>query len=975
VLQQQLVSVDFTQGLDKKSDEKLVLPGKLTSLQNSAFDGPNTLGKAGGYTQLSDGSILGGGHIASADGLMKLGDELLVGSARTLYSAGGAGLVSKGRLPKWGAQKRPLIRNNATQSGFDVAVADTVELHAWQDSRGGIRVTVRDTVRGTLYQADVSVSATGVLPRCLSNGATFFLLYVEGNNLQLRTLSAAAPQAFGAAVTVLGNAANVTQQMDALYETAGAVIYLAYRSSGNQLEIRKISTAGAVLASITVAENPTRGLCVAWNSTASTLAVFDHENGAGNLNVRVYTAALVLSAGPTVVEAGGVTVWPRMCALANAGAAGWRLFYEQTNATVKDTRVRFADISGAAVVTSGPADFQRGAGLGSQPFDTGGDRLIALTYEAATPNLQPTVFVVKTDVATPEVVARLVAGVGGGILSAARLPNVPADKSGIYILAVNEKGRLTVETKNSGTTIIDKTPEGISVVELDSAARLQALPVADLLFLCGANPAIYDGRGIVEAGFHLFPEKPGIAVTVGGGVLTAGTYGCVLVYEWTDNRGRRWVSAASEPAQVTVAANDRLTWTMPTLRITRKKSSNGHANVRIVPYRTEANGAVYYRVAAPDVAPENDVTVDSVAFADQTVTDANLVANEPLYAQSTLDAGPVPPCRTACIHENRVTLAQLEDGDRIALSLQVRDGEGLRFNEDLRYLVPANGTDLETVLSMAGRLYALRQGGILAWDGNPPNDAGGGSDFTEPRVVSPDVGCSNFRSLVETPDGWMFESGKGRYLLARNEQLAYLGGDVETYTEAAIAAVCLRAKDQARWYTASGDVLIYDWTYRQWSTLTEHEAAGAVEWGGSVVHAAPGGTLYIEGGYTHDGAAIQQLWETGWLRVAGLNGFQRVWQALFVGQSYSPCILTVEIAFDFADYSEQFEVDVGASFGAVEVPLALRHHLSQQKCSVVRFRITESDATAPYQGVRLTELSLSVGVKKGPRKFPAAKTF
>src|SRR3989304_1115330 len=50
-LEKQIVGIDFTQGLDTQTDERLVVPGKLLTLQNMTFSTNNALSPRGGWAQ------------------------------------------------------------------------------------------------------------------------------------------------------------------------------------------------------------------------------------------------------------------------------------------------------------------------------------------------------------------------------------------------------------------------------------------------------------------------------------------------------------------------------------------------------------------------------------------------------------------------------------------------------------------------------------------------------------------------------------------------------------------------------------------------------------------------------------------------------------------------------------------------------------------------------------------------------------
>lgn len=965
-LQKQHIEVAFTGGLDTKSAGKLVVPGEFTTLENSGYTtGENQLGKQGGYSQLASAAKSGGGSLSSAEGLMTRSDELLIASSGELHARTSDGWVGKGEIPRVSASNRPVIRNTGTQTGFDcVAAGDAIEVHAWEDSRGGVRASIRDITNGAFYLDDVELSATGKLPRLLVNDTTVFCLYLEAANLKWRTFTRTGPNAWAAAVTLATDAASATPQMDAVF--GGADIYIAYRSSANELEVLRVDTAGATVDSATVTENPTRGLCCFWFGGSSRLGVVDNEPGAGKLQFRVFTAALAVHAGPTTIETSASVPFPRLGATPVESSA--RLFYEMTAAAAVDVMVRYADLTDAGAAGAATV-FLRGVGLGSVPFFLNGELVVGVLHESG---LQPTAFVARGEATSSlrpigHIVARCVAGNGGGLLASARVPNVASRGDGTRVWPVNERGRLTLD----GDARADLTPEGVTAVEFSTTRPLQALQVEDLLFLCGANPIIYDGRDCVEAGFNLYPEftASDIAITVGGGVLSAGDYLCSALYEWTDARGRVCRSALMPPVTVTVAASDALVWTLPELRLTDKQ------DVKIVPFRSTANGQILYRLEPPEDCPISSTTSDSQAFDDEGVSDAELVSNEP-WSSAALDAGPVPPCRVACIHKNRVVLGGLDSQDEVALSLHIRNGQEPAFNELVRKRIPREGGEFAAVGSMDEALFVFRGNSDWVMGGEPQDDTGNGAGLSDPRRIG-DGGAVDFRSLLLLDAGLVRMTDRGLWMLGHDGQNSYIGAGVEDYNaQAVVAAVRPGSKTEARWYTSGGVTLIWDSFRQKWATFSNHACVGAVEWAGAIVFATSLAVTHFETGYTHNGTAISQTIETAWIKLANVTGLQRIWRFLLDGFVNSACTLTVTIETyrDGDVLSESFNFAAGTVFGAGE-NMAVRRHMKNQKGSMVRFRLVETLATGTGRGLTFTTFGLQAGVKKGGVKLAPSKSF
>jgi len=107
--------------------------------------------------------------------------------------------------------------------------------------------------------------------------------------------------------------------------------------------------------------------------------------------------------------------------------------------------------------------------------------------------------------------------------------------------------------------------------------------------------------------------------------------------------------------------------------------------------------------------------------------------------------------------------------------------------------------------------------------------------------------------------------------------------------------------------------------------------------------------------------------QTSWLQLASLQGFQRVYKMLVLGDYISPHTLTVRIAYDFGA-SVQTDTITGA------IPEQFRIFMARQKCQAVQILITDTPSTLD-QGLSLSGLTFEIGVKSGANRLPAAQSF
>jgi hypothetical protein len=134
---------------------------------------------------------------------------------------------------------------------------------------------------------------------------------------------------------------------------------------------------------------------------------------------------------------------------------------------------------------------------------------------------------------------------------------------------------------------------------------------------------------------------------------------------------------------------------------------------------------------------------------------------------------------------------------------------------------------------------------------------------------------------------------------------------------------------------------------------------------------------------------------TAWIKCAGINGFQRIYQAIILGEFKSNHKLRVRIGYNFEEfYRDDFNIDTSVSipalafganspFGGSSVFGDSRDNVYQfkinntmQKCQAIRFEISDLDAKlVDGQGMNLTAITLDCGIKKGLFKVPVSKNM
>jgi hypothetical protein len=284
-------------------------------------------------------------------------------------------------------------------------------------------------------------------------------------------------------------------------------------------------------------------------------------------------------------------------------------------------------------------------------------------------------------------------------------------------------------------------------------------------------------RDTVNGGsFELgFVERPYVisatAQNSASGVLTlSATYSWVFVIEWADALGRRHRSAPSAPVTVTLAgAEDAVDFVLSMAQITQRVALTNYGRPRIVAYRTLANQPdVYYRETTPNdgVGVLGSLSYSRTCGNNAAETDALIAQNERVYTDGGVrETSMAPACRYLCESEDRVWCGGLWDPRVIQASKIIVPGEPLQFTDDLAFqaVIPDEVTGLAY---LDGNVIAFCEQAIYVVSGDGPNDQGAGS-FSPPRAICRDLGCIDYRSIVETSVGVFFQSTRGIYLLPR----------------------------------------------------------------------------------------------------------------------------------------------------------------------------------------------------------------
>ena len=410
---------------------------------------------------------------------------------------------------------------------------------------------------------------------------------------------------------------------------------------------------------------------------------------------------------------------------------------------------------------------------------------------------------------------------------------------------------------------------------------------------------------------------------------------------------------------------------IPNIRVTDKKA------VSVAVWRTLVNQTIFYRVSSLSVPVVSSTSSDIITFAD-TVSDGALIGNEQLYTTgSVVDNFPPPPSSISWSFKNRSMMVPSESNKTIWYSKPAVPGVAVEFSDQFIINVPEEGGAITAGAQLDDKCVIFKRGLIFVMVGDGPTNAGAQNDYSDPQKIASDSGCINPKSIVLMPNGLMFQSEKGIYLLDRSLNVTYIGKDIEAYNTSTItSSKLIRDQNQVRFTLAgSATTLAYDYLENEWNVFTNPEVTDATIFQNTYTYIAPSGQVYQEtpGVFTDNGAPILIRLKTSWLSFAGFQAFQRLYKMLLIGEYKSPHSLTLTIAYDFkSTYNQSVTIPVTS---APSLGYQFRVDFKIQKCEAIQISLSETQ-TAPYgEGMALSAFGLEVGAKKGLNKLPGAQSY
>jgi hypothetical protein len=649
-------------------------------------------------------------------------------------------------------------------------------------------------------------------------------------------------------------------------------------------------------------------------------------------------------------------------------------------------------------------DVARSVGLTSKLFLVDSGVYAQMAYD--TP-LQGTTFIIRQD---GFIFSRVNAGTSGGLTTRSVLPEVSIPEAYKFTIPATIKSAFVTEAN------VTFSRTGIVRYHHDFTDRQPVSLSTDTgLYLVSGMVQAYDGVSFFEQGYHVYPEGM-VGTPSSGGSMGAGQYQYVFLWEWYDDRGQIHRSAPSVPLTVTSGASGQVSWVVPTLRLTARKG-NRTAPILAV-YRTleiGANGGSLFLRVSSRITPGtnngivfNNPAVDTVTFVDQ-LADSSIVANEYLYTTgNVLENLPPEPCTAGTVYKGRIVLNSTDGTGLSQYSKFAAPGEAPSFNPALNIAIDLEGGDITGYGVIDDKLILSKAKAKWVTYGEPASNTGINGTLAFPERIADSSGVQAPLSVLASEFGMFYRGERGYYLLSRSLQEEYAGAAVEDFGGLSPAgAIAVENLQQLRFYHKDGECLIFDTFFKAWSSFAQRECEGVVVWNGIPATVNTDGEVRVEdggSGFTDNSSYTSMAIETGWISMAGVQGYQRAWRLLLLCRYMSPHRLMVRIATDFSEAWKQtvyVDPQVGlnttpyggqtygqgqyggqsgssASAPSLDEVYQARIHIEPQKCQAIKFSIEDLQEGGNFgtgEGLQVNGFALEIGAKVGAFKPHAAKTF
>lgn len=970
----QPLHLPFAVGLNQKADPRAMQPPALARFVDGQFDEIGGIQTRYPFALMST-DIFGGGTIADPRRIVENGNELLLFTKSALYSwnAQLSKWVLKGTHLAVKVSETSHLATTADQVDRDRAELSGTIVYCWTEIVGATstgHVAAIDKTTGNVLLAPYQLAGSAARLRLTTLSTKILLSFYDGvNGIYAYALDPASP------ATAL----------------AGASTTLTNSSFGTYYDITRVL--GADQAVFVCRQNPTTsytvgtvtgGLVVATASKARTcdgpIAVSSAPGGTQVQIVRSLTAGATgeikgdlldvsgladvytdQAIGTTTATASGINqIAAAHRSTQDSGTYRCYVFWTANEADdVSDWQSKSNWVSTTNTLGT-EATFVRRLGLASRAFDHEGRIYVwgvfagasGSGYRSFRAQLQNSYFLYRDD---GFLVAKAAFQRAAGFsYSTSYLPGVALTDTGTYSWCGGERRVISLGANSTGYEA--RAPRDVSFTFDTNEARRTAR-LGRTLYISGGELLQYDGRQIVEVGFHVYPWNFDM-VGVGAGNIEIGTYAYKQTWKWENAAGEVDRSTTATTVSEAVAgSSSKLSTTGVPLHTTHKTTPA----IAVEFWRTLKNpsdDAPFYLATSKDPASAsnpnrylfNKPTSDYLDQFDDNFSDDTIDDKESSGENGGLLENLSPPAATIVVaNDTRLFLAGVAgDQERVWYSKQRNDGEVASFHDALVAPIPTAGGVITALAFVQETLVVFRETAVYVLPGDGFDNAGAGVNYGPARCLSTDIGAVNHESVASTDKGLLFKSSKGWYLLTKGWALEYVGAAIADYdSETPLAIQVVESQHQVRILTASR-MLFLDTLVGQWGEWSISDGIHACMWNGTHVYLTSSAAKQQQSTYTNLTYGLDV--ETGWIKLADLQGFGRVRRFEILGEYRSTHTLRIRVARDYwKDGVDTYFDDKVWTVSPTTAggPLQVKHGPSIQQMQAIKIRIT---ATTNVEG-------------------------
>lgn len=461
------------------------------------------------------------------------------------------------------------------------------------------------------------------------------------------------------------------------------------------------------------------------------------------------------------------------------------------------------------------------------------------------------------------------------------------------------------------------------------------------------------------------------------------------------------VTATATGDALSITSVCSITLNIPTLRLTYKTANP----VKIGIYRWSTAQEEFFEITSIQTPLINSTSVDYLTYLD-TAADNQILGNSLIYTTGgVIENIGAPSFNAMTLFDDRIWGIDAEDPNLLWESKQVIEVTPVEMSDLLTtYVAPSIASqgstgNMKCISPMDDKLIIFKANALYYINGTGPDNTGANSQYSEPIFITSVVGSTNQQSIVFMPQGLMFQSDKGIWLLNRGMEVSYIGAPVERYTKDAIvqSAISVPGTTEVRFTLDSGINLKYDYFYGQWDTDIGASAISSTIYQDLHTILNSRGIVSQEtpGQYLDNSNPVLMSFKTSWINLAGLQGYQRAYFFYMLGQYISPHFLQVGIAYDYnptivqsvtitpTNYSQPYGVSSPygqeALYGGPGDVEQWRVFLANQRCQAIQLTVQEvydpSFGVPAGEGLRMSGINMLISTIRPFRAQPSVNSI